>query len=195
MEFRDVVMKRYATKAFTGQKVPEETIDELIDLIRFAPSALNLQPWRIRVVRDQATRDKLAPAMFGQQQAVNCSHLIVLCANTDTDDVLAKADKSMKEAGVPDGIRTQMIGMATNMKGNLGLAWAQQQVYIALGNAVNGAKALGLDSCPMTGFDPTGVTKILGLPPNLVPTAICPIGFAAHEPGPKARMSRADILV
>jgi nitroreductase/dihydropteridine reductase len=195
MEFRDVVMERYATKTFTGEKVPEQKIDELIDLIRFAPSALNLQPWRIKVVSDQKTRDALAPALFGQPQAVNCSHLIILCANTDVDDVLAKADKSMKEAGFPDERRVQMIAMATNLKPNLTLYWAQQQVYLALGNAVNGAKALGLDSCPMTGFDPKQCSAILGLPPHLVPTAVCPIGYGADTPGPKARLSRADILL
>ena len=43
MEFRDIVMKRYATKKFDGKKIPEAKINELIELIRFAPSAINLQ--------------------------------------------------------------------------------------------------------------------------------------------------------
>lgn len=195
MEFQDVVAERYATKAFTGQQVPEEKIAELIDLIRFAPSALNLQPWRIKVVSDQKTRDALAPALFGQAHAVNCSHLLILCANTDIDDVLGKADECMKEARVPDEVRERRIEMATNLRPNLNLAWAQQQVFLALGNAVYGAKALGLDSCPITGFDPAQCSAILGLPANLVPTAICPIGYGADTPGPKARLSRADILL
>ena len=75
MEFKDVVMQTVRDKGVHREKVPEEKIDELIDLIRFAPSALNLQPWRIKVVSDQKTRDALAPALFGQPQAVNCSHL------------------------------------------------------------------------------------------------------------------------
>jgi nitroreductase / dihydropteridine reductase len=195
MEFKDVVMQRYATKAFTKEKVPEDQINELLDLIRFAPSALNLQPWRIKVVSDQKTRDDLAPAMFGQPQAVNCSHLLVFCADTDTDEVIKKADACLKASGFPDDLRAQMMGMAANLKPNLGLAWAQQQVYLALGNAVNGAKALGLDSCPMTGFDPAQVARILGFPPHLVPTAICPVGYGGDTPGPKVRLSRADILI
>ena len=51
-----------------------------------------------------------------------------------------------------------MMGMA---KGRIAamdiadrLAWAKCQVYIMLANAVNAAKALGFDSCPMTGFNP-----------------------------------------
>jgi nitroreductase / dihydropteridine reductase len=195
MEFKDIVMQRYATKAFTDQKIPEEKVEELLDFIRFAPSALNLQPWRVKVIGDQKTRDQLAPAMFGQPQAVHCSHLLILCANTNIDDVIATADEVMKEAGFPDDRRAQMIGMANTVKTNFTAAWAQQQVYLAFANAINGAKALGFDSCPMTGFDPTQVSTILNLPLNLVPTAVVPIGYAADTPVPKARLSRKSLLV
>ena len=195
MEFKDVVMKRYASRAFTDQKVPEDTIKELLDLIRVAPSALNLQPWRIKVVSDQKTRDELGPAMFNQMQAVNCSHLLVFCTDTDIDDVIARVDQSMKSTGFPDDQRVRMIGMATSLKTNLTPSWLQQQIYFALGNAVNGAKSLGLDSCPMTGFDAGKVAQILGLPQHIVPTAVCPVGYGADSPPPKARLSREDILI
>src|SRR3989338_5744684 len=59
---------------------------------------------------------------------------------------------------------------------------SQRQTFLALGNALNGAKSLGFDSCPMEGFDPKEYTKILGLPGNLVPTALCPIGYASDKP-------------
>jgi nitroreductase len=195
MEFKDVVMKRYASRAFTDQKVPEATINELLDLIRVAPSALNLQPWRIKVVSDQKTRDELGPAMFNQMQAVNCSHLLVFCTDTDIDNVIARVDQSMKSAGFPEDQRVRMIGMATSLKANFTSAWLQQQIYFALGNAVNGAKSLGLDSCPMTGFDTVKVAQILGLPKHIVPTAVCPVGYGADSPPPKARLSREDILI
>ena len=48
MEFKEIVMQRYAVKKFNGKVVPEEKINELIELVRYAPSALNLQPWRIK---------------------------------------------------------------------------------------------------------------------------------------------------
>ncbi len=195
MEFKEIVTQRYATKQFTSVKIPEERIRELIELIRLAPSALNLQPWRIKVVGDEKTKAALAPAVFGQQHAIVCSHLIILCANTDTDDVIAKADKSMREAGFPDERRNGMMTMAKNLKDNFSLSWAQQQVYLALANAVNGAKALGFDSCPMTGFDPSALSKILGLPSHIVPTALCPVGYAADAPMPKARLSLADLML
>ena len=195
MDFKDVVEKRYAAKASTADKVPEEKLNELIDLIRLAASGLNLQPWRIKMVSDQKTRDELGPAVFGQPHAINCSHLLIFCANTQVDEVISKADQSMKDAGYPADSRSRMIEMATQLKGNFGLAWAQQQVFMALANAINGAKALGLDSCPMTGFDPNRVAQILGLPSHLVPTAICPVGYAADAPMPKARIARTDLLI
>jgi nitroreductase / dihydropteridine reductase len=195
MEFKEIVTERYSARAFTDQKVPDDKIGELVDLIRFAPSALNLQPWRIKVVGDQKTRDELAPAVWDQKQAVHCSHLIVLCADTDVDAVISKVKQSMKNAGIHDEARLRMIDMASSLKANFTPAWLQQQVYFALANAVNGAKALGFDSCPMTGFDASKLSQILGLPKNLVPTALCPIGYAADSPGPKSRLSAADILI
>ena len=58
MEFAEIVMSRYATKKFDGRKIPEEKINNLIEMIRFAPSALNLQPWKIRVVTDQEIKEQ-----------------------------------------------------------------------------------------------------------------------------------------
>lgn len=195
MEFKEIVRQRYATKQFTSAKIPEELIRELLELIRLAPSALNLQPWRIKVISDDETKKALGPAVFGQQHAVACSHLLVFCANTDVEDVITKADKSLREAGFPDERRNGMMTMARSIRDKLDVAWAQQQVYLALANAVIGAKALGFDSCPMTGFDPAAISKILALPAKLVPTAICPLGYGADVPLPKARLSLDDMLL
>ncbi|MDD1666434.1 MAG: nitroreductase family protein, partial [Methanomicrobiales archaeon] len=67
-------------------------------------------------------------------------------------------------------------------------------VFLALGNALNGAKSLGLDSCPMGGFDPKEYARILGLPPHLVPTMLCPVGYAADTPEPKIRFPVEEIF-
>jgi nitroreductase/dihydropteridine reductase len=44
MVFAEIVMSRYATKKFDGRNIPENKINELLEMVRFAPSALNLQP-------------------------------------------------------------------------------------------------------------------------------------------------------
>jgi nitroreductase / dihydropteridine reductase len=199
MEFKDIVMQRYATKKFDGNKVPDNKINELVELIRYAPSGLNLQPWRIKIIDDQKTKDELVPFSFGQQQIATCSHLLVLCANTDFNDVMNRVSASLKEAGVPDEMRNMLMGMAEGMNKSMsGQEWigsVKAAVYLALGNAVNGAKSLGLDSCPMTGFNPEGYARVLNLPSHLIPTALCPVGYAADTPMPKVRLRKEEILI
>lgn len=198
MDFKDIVMQRYATKTFDGKNISEEKIKQLLELIRFAPSAVNVQPWKIKVVADQKIKDSLLPATFGQEQVTSCSHLLVLCANTDTDGLIEKVDRAMKKAAVPDEFRNTMIGLAKNMTGSMSpevkIGWAKCQVFLALGNAVNGAKALGFDSCPMTGFNPNEYARILNLPAHLIPTVLCPVGYAADRPMPKVRLPEEDVV-
>ena len=198
MEFKDIVMQRYATKKFDGKKVPEAKMKELYELIRFAPSALNVQPWKVKVVTDPKVKEQLKPAAWGQEQITTCSHLLVFCANTDFAGLIGRVEKAMRERKIPE----DMVKMVREMSENFflkippeqQLAWAQHHVFLALGNALNGAKSLGLDSCPMGGFDPKEFARILALPPNLVPTMLCPVGYAADRPMPKFRFSVEEIF-
>src|SRR4030042_3976339 len=98
MEFKEIVMQRYATKKCEGKKIPEGKINELIELIRFAPSAINLQPWKIKVITDPKIKEQLFPATFSQEQISSCSHLLVFCANTDVDGQIRKTEQALKEA-------------------------------------------------------------------------------------------------
>jgi len=99
--------------------------------------------------------------------------------------------------GVPVDMKNMVIGMAREFTGKMSMeqkrAWSQAQTYLALGNALNGAKALGFDSCPMGGFDPAEYSRILNIPANLVPVMLCPVGYAADKPLPKIRFPKEDI--
>jgi nitroreductase len=61
--------------------------------------------------------------------------------------------------------------------------------------AIYAAKSLGVDSCPMAGFDPACYAKVLKLPANLVPTMLVPIGYPADKPMLKVRFPKEDILL
>ena len=198
MEFADIVMSRYATKKFDGKKIPETKINELLEMVRFAPSAINLQPWKIKVVTDQKIKEQLKPAAFNQEQVTSCSHLLVFCADPDYDSLIHRLGTLLKKSGVPEERQKMVVGMAVQftqpMSKDQKLAWSQAQTYLALGNALNGAKSLGFDSCPMGGFDPEEVSRILQIPPPLVPTMLCPVGYAADTPMPKVRFAKEDIV-
>jgi len=198
VEFQEIIAKRYATKLFDGRAVPEEKITELLELVRWAPSGLNIQPWRIRVVTDAQTKGLLSAATYDEPQINSCSHLLVFCADTDFAALSAKLSAEMKARNVPDRIWGIVMGIAGEMAGLPAAelnAWSRAQVYIAATYALLGAKALGLDSCPMTHFDPTEYSRILGLSEHIVPTILCPVGYAADEPRPKWRYPLEEILI
>jgi nitroreductase/dihydropteridine reductase len=198
MEFGTIVMSRYATKKFDGRKIPDTLVDELLEMVRFAPSAINLQPWKIKVVTDQKIKELLRPAAFNQEQITSCSHLLVFCANPDYDNLIRRLAALLKKSGAPEEMQKMVVGMAVQftkpMTPDQKLAWSQAQTYLALGNALNGAKALGFDSCPMGGFDPKEFSRILNIPSSLVPVMLCPLGYAADKPMPKVRFAKEDMV-
>ena len=198
MEFGKIVMSRYATKKFDGRKIPETKINELLEMVRFAPSAINLQPWKIKLVTDQKVKELLRPAAFNQEQVTSCSHLLVFCADPDYDSLIKRLGALLKTNNVPEEMQKMVIGMAVQFTGPMSpeqrLAWSQAQTYLALGNALNGATSLGFDSCPMGGFDPKEFSRILKIPAPLVPTMLCPVGYAADKPMPKLRFPKEEIV-
>jgi nitroreductase len=198
MQFKDIVIQRYATKKFDGRKISEDKISELLELVRFAPSALNLQPWKIKVVTDQNVKEQLRPATNNQEQVTTCSHLLVFCADPDYEGLIRRLGILLQKQGAPEEVKKMVIGMARDFTGKMPpeqkLAWSQAQTYLALGNALNGTKALGFDSCPMGGFDPKEYIRILRIPAPLVPVMLCPVGYAADKPIPKIRFPKEDII-
>ncbi|MEK6916709.1 MAG: NAD(P)H-dependent oxidoreductase [Nanoarchaeota archaeon] len=198
MEFKEIVMKRYATKLFNGKIIPEYKISELLDIIRYAPSSFNIQPWKIKVITDKELKEKLEPHAYNQKQITTCSHLLVLCARTDVMDQIKRLKKRMVEKGIDEkSAATYSEYMSGAMQGKSEaeyLSWAQRQVYLALGNALNGAKYLGFDSCPMEGFDSKKFAEILELPKHLIPSVLCPVGYAADEQKNKLRFKKEDMF-
>ena len=198
MEFHDIVMQRYAVKKFDGRLIDEDKISELLELVRFAPSALNLQPWKIKIIRDKKVKEQLRQASNDQAQITTCSHLLVFCADTDYDGLIHRLEALMKKHGAPLEMQKMVTGMASGfvakMSAEQKFAWSQAQTYLALGNALNGAKALGFESCPMGGFDPKEYSRILKIPAHLVPVMLCPVGYAADKPMPKVRFALDEIV-
>jgi nitroreductase len=78
-------------------------------------------------------------------------------------------------------------------------AWAARQTYLALGNLLTSAALLGIDACPMEGFDPAQYDTILGLEAKgLASTVICTLGYRAATDGyaglAKVRFPKADLI-
>ncbi|MGB7871134.1 MAG: nitroreductase family protein [Mycobacterium sp.] len=60
MELYDVMRTTGAVRNFTGDPLPDDVLERILDNARFAPSGGNRQGAHVIVVRDQATREALA---------------------------------------------------------------------------------------------------------------------------------------
>ncbi len=191
MNFEQITKERFATKSFDGKGVPEEKIEKLFELIRNAPSSFNIQPWKIMVIKDKTMKEKLFPVSWNQPQITSCSHLLVFCADTNILGNIERLEQLMIKNGAQadqiKGYIQMMKDFEKPMTSEQKLSWAQRQTYIALGNAVNGAKSLGFDSCPMEGFSSQEYSKILDLPANIVPSALVAVGYTTEKSRRKVR--------
>lgn len=199
MDFKSLVMERYNAKKFDGRKVTDEKLNELCDVIRYAISANNLQPWKIKIIVEKKLKDLLVPAtmQFNQERVATCSHLLVFCTDTDLESHWVKLEAEAKKIGLPKPEMDQMAHVAKVILGRTPderKMRAQWDVFLAVGNAVNGAKALGLDASPMGGFNAKEYARILELPASLIPTMLVAVGYAADKPLPKLRFSREDVF-
>ena len=162
---------RYATKQFEpGRTISRQDWATLEEALRLSPSSGGLQPWKFIVITDPAMRAKLLPASYGQPQITNASHLVVFAAKKSFSeaDVDAFINHTAATRGVPvqslTPFRDMLIGgIVKALDEQARDAWARNQTYIALGNLLTSAALLGIDACPMEGFDRSQYDQILGL--------------------------------
>lgn len=54
MNFLELVKARYSARKYANRPIEAEKLDYIMECVRFAPSAVNFQPWRFRIVTDEA---------------------------------------------------------------------------------------------------------------------------------------------
>ena len=198
---------RYATKQFDPKrKISAQDWATLEEALLLTPSSGGLQPWKFIVVTDPAVRAKLVPASYGQEKVSTASHLIVFAAknNLGEADVDAHLQNVAKTQGVPveslAQFRGMLVGMVKSMDETARKAFAQNQVFIALGNFLTSAALLGIDACPMGGFDHAQYDEILGLKAQGLGSAvIATAGYRSaadkYAAAPKVRFAREQIFL
>ena len=179
---------RYAVKKFDSTKtIPDETWTALEQAAVLSPSSTGLQPWKFVVVTSPEMKQKLRPAAYNQPQITDCSHLVVFCAKAPptSADTERHVERTAEVRGVPvsslDAFRKMVEGSA-NRPADEGTAWAARQAYIALGVFLTTAAMIGVDACPMEGFDPPQFDEILGLKAHGVKSfALAAAGYRAAD--------------
>lgn len=188
--FLQNLVSRRAVKHFGSAPVDTEPI---LNAMINAPTSFGVQPYKIIVVKDKATKEKLQPVSYGQPQVVECDTLFIVCARTDVPE---RAEEFLKATGA-ENLRQMLTGFISYLPDKT--AWAARQAYLALGFGLAAAAELGLASCPMEGFSPQDVAKHLNLAANLLPVAYLAVGSHAEdksqaEPYPRFRFPESDLV-
>lgn len=180
---------RYATKKFNpSKKISETQFKELLETLRLAPSSFGLQPWKFIVVKDDALRQRIKTVAWNQSQVVDASHLIVLCVPKKIDEAYVKnfVAQIAKVRNLPieslKSYEDMMLGFIKSHSEEWLSNWMKRQLYIAFGFLMYACAQVRIDSCPMEGFDPSEVDKLLKLSERgLESVALCPIGYRADD--------------
>lgn len=185
----DALKWRYATKVFDNSKKIESSLWNAIEeSLLLTPSSFGLQPWKFIVVTDDAVKQSLVEHSWNQTQVADCSHLVVLAARAPIQDsevlefIKSTADARSIAVEDLDMYRDMMLGFLSRMDDEGRTSWAKNQVYVALGQLMASAAALGVDACPMEGIIPAEYDKILGLKEQGYTTTLaCPLGYRSGE--------------
>jgi nitroreductase len=169
MDFFDVIKRRRSIRAFKPGIPPEEKLNAILEAVRIAPSAGNVQAFKIKIVKDPATKKALAKASFGQSFVEAAPWVLAFVED-------------------PEPSRKKYGSRGADL-------YALQDATIACTHAHLAAFALGLGSVWVGAFSPTEAATALGLPSGLVPVALLPIGLPAEEPQPTPRKPLKELLI
>src|SRR5688500_5007621 len=82
----EAIIKKRDRREYDGRPIPEDVLHRILQAGRMAGSSSNTQPIRLIVMRDQAAKDKLAPAGPGTAPLVNAPLGIVVCLKRGSRD-------------------------------------------------------------------------------------------------------------
>ena len=169
MSLLDNLKWRYAVKRMNGNKIPEATLNTILEATKLAPSSFGLTPYNIIVIEDEETRKKLQPHFYNQPQVGESSALVIFATwNSITEKEVAEYMQEIAdERGVPveslNDFASYINGSIKNLTAEQLQIWASKQTYIALGFTLVAAATEEIDATPMEGFKPDAVDEALGL--------------------------------
>ncbi len=185
-EFFEVVLSQRAARHFLTDDLEDETIARILTAATHAPSAENTQPYAFIVVRDPETRGRI-----GEMSA----RLWQGGARAIEEDRLSPAMLRDVHEGAMGGIAAAPVLVV--VCGDTRLAFPQtipSSVFPAVQNLLLAAHALGLGSTltTLTALAGDELAALLGLPPEVVPVAVVPLGRIAAPLGPPRRRPLAE---
>lgn len=196
---------RYAVKRFDpARKIPAETWAALEQSLVLSPSSFGLQPWKFFVIENPELRQRLLPLTWNQMQVTQASHLVVMAVREPfgMHDIDRHVARIAEVTGTPAerlaGYRRTVSGFINDPNFDP-TDWAKLQVYLALGVFLASAALLGVDACPMEGFQPRAYDEVLGLPEKgYASVVLITAGYRSaddrYATGPKVRYPVEEVI-
>jgi nitroreductase len=164
MTILDTMKTRYSVRDYTDAAVEEEKLMKVLEAGKWAPSACNIQPCTVIVIRDSATKLKLRPA-YNRDWFVGAPVILSICVDKRSAWVRA------------DGVNYGFVDAA-----------------IMTDHMVLAATELGLGSCWIGAFKTLEVKNALKLPEHIEPVAFIPLGYPRGEAPRKKRKELDDLV-
>ena len=168
MDFKTVVKRRRMCRTYSDSNVPKEKLDRILDVASRYPSAGHTEPQEFIVVRDQRVKEDLGRAALGQMFVAQAPLIIVVVSDTSRS-ALRYGARGVHFYSIIDGAFVAMLIL---------LAAVEE----------------GLGACFVAAFRDREVQEVLGLPPDVRPIGIIPVGYCAEVPRRLARRSKARIV-
>ncbi len=205
-----VFKSRASTRSYDAdRKISDDEFLAILECARLSLSSVGSEPWRLLVIQNPVLRQKLKPVSWGMANTVeSASHIVVILAKKNArydtpffDDVIARrgltGENKEKALAIYQKFQQHDIAILDNERTLFD--WASKQTYIALANMMTGAIMLGVDSCPIEGFDYQAVNEILaneGLfdPKEWGVSVMVTFGYRNKDIRPKSRKTLDDIV-
>lgn len=213
-QIRQALDHRVAVRVYDENRdISRQDMEVILDAAWLSPSSVGLEGWRFLVLdRDQiqAIRPDLQPLAWGAQpQLDTASHFVILLAekNARYDGPSMRASLIRRGLTSDQDLNSRLTLYETFQTQHMRLDspralfdWTGKQTYIALANMMLTASLLGIDSCPIEGFDYEAVNALLAAKGWLDPecegvASMLSLGYRLKDPKhPRSRKPRQEVI-
>ncbi|TLU76193.1 NAD(P)H-dependent oxidoreductase [Mannheimia varigena] len=200
---------RASTRSYDGnKKIPADEFNAILEMGRLSPSSVGSEPWQFLVLQNSELRQAIKPFCWGIPTMETASHIVVILAKKNARYDTSYFGEIMNRRGLSGDAREKAMAVYKKFQAeDIAILeserslfdWASKQTYIALGNMMTGAAMMGIDSCPIEGFDYKEVNQILadaGLfdPKEWGISVMCTFGYRDKEIRKKARKTFDEVV-
>ena len=187
---------RHACKKFDpSKKISRQKLDTILEAACLSPTSFGMEAWKFLVLASDDIRQRLRPACWDQAQVTDSSHVVVILARPCLIDPSNEyVLNSFLRRGLPEDVtKAYMEKYKAHMETEVfprmnAYAWCAKQCYIGLANMMTAAASMGIDSCPMEGFEKDRVEAILEIDTKLFEVAVLvAFGYRAGDQTPRRR--------